>query len=66
MRHATKEGACISAKAAVNVGMNVYRCSSCGGWHIGKTRDPARSANRITAILTRHEKRLTAKSEDTQ
>jgi hypothetical protein len=56
--HASKEAAAIAAKKMCRVGMNVYRCPKCGGWHIGKTRDPARSANRVTALLERHRRDL--------
>lgn len=50
-KHSTKEGACVEADKIKNVGINVYKCSKCGSWHIGKTRDPARSANRISKLL---------------
>jgi len=58
VRHATKEAASIAAKKTVRTGMNVYRCPECGAWHTGKTRDPARSANRVTALLKKHEREL--------
>lgn len=62
-RHKTKVGAQIEAKAAVRAGMNVYRCPSCGFWHIGKTRDATRSADRITALLAKHERQLASRNE---
>jgi hypothetical protein len=57
-RHQTKAGACVEARKAVNVGMNVYRCKQCGCWHIGKTRSPIRSSDRIGALLARHQRWL--------
>lgn len=53
-RHATKVGACIEAKKILNVGVDVYRCPKCKFWHIGKTRSPIRSSDRIGALLDRH------------
>lgn len=58
-RHPTREGACVEARKAIYVGMSVYRCPKCKAWHIGKTRSPTASADRITALLQRHERRLT-------
>jgi hypothetical protein len=57
-RHATRQGAAVEARKALNVGMNVYLCKQCKCWHIGKTRSPTRSADRIGALLARHERKL--------
>lgn len=57
-RHQTKEGACIEAKKALNIGMDVYQCKKCRHWHIGKTRSPTRASDRIGALLSRHERKL--------
>lgn len=58
VRHKTKEGACIAADKAVDVGTNVYQCPKCKFWHIGRTRTPTRSADRIGALLRRHAMQL--------
>jgi hypothetical protein len=62
-KHPTKLGACIEARKALNVGMNVYKCPRCSHWHIGKTRSPTASADRIGALLARYERRLAQKAE---
>lgn len=57
-KHPTRQGAMVEAKKALLAGMNVYRCTKCNHWHIGKSRSPTRSSDRITALLERHERRL--------
>jgi hypothetical protein len=59
-KHPTREGAIVEARKALNVGIDVYRCKQCKRWHIGKTRSPTRSADRIGALLARHERKLNA------
>lgn len=49
--HKDRRGAGIEARKAGWPGMNVYRCKICKGWHIGKSRDPARSAQRIDWLI---------------
>ncbi|WP_370171335.1 hypothetical protein [Sphingobium abikonense] len=58
-RHRSKVAACIAAKRMKNCAINVYLCSKCKGWHLGKTRDPYRCAARITQVLEQHERALT-------
>lgn len=62
-RHTTKEGACVQANKSKNSLMNVYLCSFCKGWHIGKTRDKARGAQRIDQLLARDKREQDARIE---
>lgn len=57
-KHLTRDGAVIEAKKVVRTGMNVYHCPSCRFWHIGKSRSPTRSADRIGALLAKHERKI--------
>jgi hypothetical protein len=41
-----------------NCAMNVYRCDKCGGWHVGRTRDPYRTIARIDQVLRQHQRKL--------
>lgn len=63
IKHPTKIGALIEARKALSIGMNVYKCPQCSHWHIGKSRSPTASADRIGALLARHERRLLQKQE---
>lgn len=63
-RHPSKTVACIVAKKMKNVAMNVYLCPSCKGWHLGRTRDPYRCAERITQILDQYDRALAARLKD--
>lgn len=63
-KHSSKNGAFIEARKVVKVGMNVYRCSECGYWHIGKTRNETRSSDRITALLEKHQRRLNKRMKE--
>lgn len=40
--------------------MNVYQCGK-GHWHLGRTRDPYRCAERITQVLEQHDRDLKAR-----
>lgn len=64
-KHPTREGALVEASKALRVGMNVYRCPKCRCWHIGRSRSPTRSADRIGALLARHEQQLQSRSGGT-
>ena len=64
VRHPEKEGACIHAGKILDVGMNVYRCPQCRGWHVGKTRSATRSSDRIGALLKRHERQLVRRNQE--
>lgn len=57
-KHSTKDAAFTVARKIVIEGMNVYKCSSCGYWHIGRSRSKTRQADRIGALLKRHQKDL--------
>jgi hypothetical protein len=57
-KHPTREGAEYEARKAVRAGFDVYKCPKCHFWHIGKTRSPTRSADRITALLKKHTEKL--------
>lgn len=58
VRHASKQGACIAARKIKNCALNVYQCGQCGSWHLGRTRDPCRRANRITQVLEAYDRNL--------
>lgn len=60
-RHPSKLAACIVAKRMKNCAINVYLCPRCKGWHLGRTRDPYRTAARITQVLNRHDRELQAR-----
>lgn len=50
VRHATAALAhAVFRKQRKSPGMNVYRCPSCGGWHIGR-QARGRNANRPTPL----------------
>lgn len=58
VRHRDKGGAAIASKKLGWVGLNVYKCNSCGFWHVGKSRSQTRGADRIGMLLERHEMHL--------
>lgn len=65
-KHKTEQSAWIQAKKAVKVGFNVYQCPKCKYWHIGKSRSPTRSAERITALLEKHARQLEARNKHSE
>jgi hypothetical protein len=58
-KHPSKEAACIVARRMKNCTLNVYLCPECHKWHLGRTRDILRNANRITQLLERAERDTT-------
>ncbi|WP_157035652.1 hypothetical protein [Sphingobium chungbukense] len=46
-----------------NIAMDIYQCPSCKGWHLGRTREASRCADRITQVLDRHAAALAKRME---
>lgn len=58
MRHTTPLGAHIHRKRMKNSLLDVYQCRKCKGWHVGRSRDPGRCAQRIGEVLDRYDAAL--------
>jgi len=58
VRHPSRTGAVIALKRVKNAAMDIYRCSICMGWHLGRTREPSRCADRIIQVLDRYNAKL--------
>ena len=54
--HQTKEDAIVSTKKQSKVIYNVYYCKHCKRFHLGRSRNPARTALRIDEVLLNYEK----------
>ena len=63
VRHPTRQGAVIALRRVKNIAMDIYQCPNCKGWHLGRTREPSRSADRITQVLNRHATALAKRME---
>ncbi len=48
-------------KRVKNSLLNAYACPHCGAWHLGRSNDPARRANRITEALVQYEAKMASK-----
>lgn len=44
-----------------NVRMNIYKCDKCKAWHLGKSSNPIRFAERIGQLLDNHKKKIGSK-----
>ena len=54
VKHTSKANAIIAAKRVKNVQMNIYKCSSCKMWHLGRSRNPDRIQDRIDQLLGKY------------
>lgn len=55
IKHPNRETAMIVIRKQKNVGLSAYKCSICGGWHIGN--DIRKTPTRIAQLLDRADKR---------
>lgn len=58
VRHANRGAAHTHRSKMKNSLLDVYHCAQCRGFHLGRTRDPARSAQRIGEVLDRYNREL--------
>lgn len=51
IEHKSLAGASILRRKLKNKGLNVYRCKSCGYWHLGNSRKNWNVQSRIDQLL---------------
>lgn len=51
VRHGSRRKAQLAYEAVNNVGLSVYFCSSCKGWHLGTSHHPWKQQERIDQLL---------------
>lgn len=54
VRHNTVGAAHAHRRRMKNSLLDVYLCTQCHAWHVGRSRDPARCAQRIGEVLDRY------------
>lgn len=58
IRHPTRSAALATLHRLKRPDLNLYHCPQCKGWHLGKSNNSARRANRIDQLLRTHAEAL--------
>lgn len=62
-----KQSQAVSAKIRLaNCLLNTYKCKQCNAWHLGRSRDASRSAERITEVLEQYNSALKSRLDNNE